>query len=106
MAAPTPAFASISRRLSDCEAPPVMGFAESFEDRPRETDRGGLDDDGGGRSSDSVSMSVGSDHDMTSAWPLVRQDCARVCGLGVVPATLPTPIYPSAERGRDEAYIL
>ena len=80
MAAPTPAFASISKRLSDREAPPVMGFDESFEDRPRETDRGGLDDDGGGWSSDSVSMSIGSDHDMASSCPWCAKsalECVR-----------------------------
>lgn len=69
MAAPTPAFASISSLRSDLEAPPTL--LDDFEGRPtpEEDARDRLDtlatETEGGGSSLSVSMSAGSAHDIS-----------------------------------------
>ena len=70
MAAPTPAFASISILRSDLEAPPAPTLLDDFEDRPPEDDaaRDRLDlpnETEGGGSSLRVSMSAGSAHDIS-----------------------------------------
>lgn len=60
------AFASIRSRLSDLE-PPAMAADDNFDERPLENVPCGLD--GGGGSSDRVSISSGSAQDMTPSEP-------------------------------------